>query len=84
MLPKDSGEVKEIYDLPYESIYEIYSVKGELVQDSIGEFIDMTRFNKGVYFIKFEGKTFKYEKTTEKPKLKKPELPMKLIYDPSK
>ena len=84
MLPKDSGEVKEIYDLPYESIYQVFSLKGELIQDSIDEFIDMTGFDKGTYFIKFEGETFKYEKTTEKPKPKKPELPKKLIYDPSR
>ncbi|MFK7757666.1 MAG: hypothetical protein AB8B53_12120 [Flavobacteriales bacterium] len=80
MLPKD-GEVKNIYELPYECIYQLFNSKGDLIQDSIAEFIDMTPLEKGTYFIKFEGKSIKYDKTSEKPAPKKPEAPKKLIYD---
>lgn len=83
MLPKD-GETKQIYELEALGIYQVFNDKGGLVLDSIGEFIDMTGFDKGVYFIKFEGETFRFEKTLDKPNPKKSEFPKKLIYDPAK
>ena len=84
MLPKVAGEAKQIYELDALGIYQVFNESGGLVLDSIGQFIDMTGFDKGVYFIKFEGETFRFEKTLDKPNPKEPEFPKKLIYDPSK
>ena len=84
MLPKVAGEAKQIYELDAIGIYQVFNESGGLVLDSIGQFIDMTGFDKGVYFIKFEGETFRFEKTLDKPNPKEPEFPKKLIYDPSK
>ena len=68
MLPKD-GESKFIYEFDHEGIYQVYNAKGDLLLDSIGEFIDMTQLEKGMYFIKFEGETFSCNKQMEKPKV---------------
>jgi hypothetical protein len=84
MLPKVAGEAKQIYELDALGIYQVFNESGGLVLDSIGQFIDMTGFDKGVYFIKFERETFRFEKTLDKPNPKEPEFPKKLIYDPSK
>ena len=84
MLPKVAGEAKQIYELDALGIYQVFNESGGLVLDSIGQFIVMTGFDKGVYFIKFEGETFRFEKTLDKPNPKEPEFPKKLIYDPSK
>ncbi|MEJ6797097.1 MAG: hypothetical protein QNK63_10325 [Flavobacteriales bacterium] len=84
MLPKVAGEAKQIYELDALGIYQVFNESGGLVLDSIGQFIDMTGFDKGVYFIKFEGETFRFEKTLDKPNPKEPEFPKKFIYDPSK
>lgn len=68
MLPQKAGEVKEIYELPSPTIYQIYDIKGKLLKDSIAEFIDLTMFEKGTYFISYNGENHKYLKKTDPPK----------------
>jgi len=61
MLPK-SGEVKQIYELPSKCSYEIFNSKGEFVTKGNAQFIDYTEYKKGVYFIRYENKTERFEK----------------------
>lgn len=61
MLPKN-GEVKIIYELPEKVDYEVFNQNGELVTSGNGEFIDVTDFKSGNYFIKFNDQTRLYEK----------------------
>lgn len=61
MLPKD-GEVKQIYELPVSTDYRIYNSTGQLVLESTGQFIEYTKFKKGVYFVRFEGKSESFKK----------------------
>ena len=65
MLPKE-GEVKTIYELEEKADYEVFNQKGDLVTSGNGEFIDMTDFEVGVYFVKYNGKTEKTEITEKK------------------
>lgn len=55
MLPKD-GEMKRMYELPDSSDYKIYNQKGKLVESGQAEFIDITDYKKGTYFIVYDGK----------------------------
>lgn len=55
MLPK-TGEVKRIYELPAKSDYKIYDSNGQLVEGGNAEFIDITTYKKGTYFIQYDGK----------------------------
>ncbi len=61
MLPK-AGEVKQIFELPEQSEYSVFDRFGNLVSEGEGQFIDCTKFEKGTYFIRYNGKTEKFEK----------------------
>lgn len=61
MLPKE-GQKKQIYELPAKSEYKIYGVTGELITEGNAEFIDVTEFDKGTYFIEFGGKKESFTK----------------------
>lgn len=62
MLPKN-GKSKVIYQLPKECAYQVFDSKGKLYDEGKGEWIDMGKYKKGVYFIKYEGGTDTYEIT---------------------
>ena len=57
MLPKNPGEVKQIYELPKVCDYKVFDENGTLIEQKRGEFIDYTSYKKGTYFVKFENKT---------------------------
>ena len=61
MLPK-SGEKKKIYELPKKQVYKIYDNMGELKSEGNAQFIDITNYKKGNYFIQYNGRTLKIEK----------------------
>lgn len=61
MLPKN-GEVKTMYELPEKADYTVFNQSGGKVFSGNGEFIDFTDLKNGVYFIKYNGVTEKYEK----------------------
>ena len=60
MLPKN-GETKEMYQLPNYCKYEVVDNKGNFVTKGEGEWIDVTKYEKGVYFIRFNNETVQYE-----------------------
>lgn len=55
MLPKE-GKSKSIYELPGKTDYKIFNSKGKLVEEGNAEFIDITTYKKGTYFIHYDGK----------------------------
>ncbi len=55
MLPK-KGKSKRIYELTQKAEYKIYDSDGKLVEDGNAEFIDITAYKKGTYFIQYDGK----------------------------
>jgi len=61
MLPKKPGQVKKIHELPQKSKYEIFNNFGEFIVKGEAEFIDITHYKAGVYFIKYEDKTERIE-----------------------
>lgn len=61
MLPKVGENPKKIYELEDSTSYSVFDSNGVIVSSGNGEFIDCTKFKKGVYFIRFEGKTEKFE-----------------------
>ena len=61
MLPKH-GEVKQIYELPSKTNYEVFNSKGELVAKENGQFIDYTKYDLGTYFVRFDGVTESFTK----------------------
>ncbi len=62
MLPK-IGEKKEIYELPQKFEYKIFDTMGRLVAEGDAEFIDITNYKTGTYFIHYNKKTVKIEKS---------------------
>lgn len=60
-LPK-AGEVKEFYELPEICDYQVFDSLGNFISKGHGEFVDVTTFKKGNYFIKYLDKTFLYKK----------------------
>ena len=62
MLPK-IGESKVIYQLPNVCTYQVFDSKGKLYDKGKGEWIDMGKYKKGKYFIRYEGGTDSYEIT---------------------
>lgn len=61
MLPKE-GEVKQIFELSDLSEYELFDGFGNFISRGEGQFIDYTNFKKGTYFVRYNGKTEKFEK----------------------
>ena len=57
MLPKNPGEVKQIYELPKVCEYKTFDENGTLIEHKTAEFIDYTSYKKGTYFVKYENKT---------------------------
>ncbi len=80
---ENSNGIITVYELPYETIYQVMNSKGEVVIDDIGEFIDMTSQPKGTYTIIYDGNTVTYEKTMDPPVVKKQEKKT-LTYPPEK
>jgi hypothetical protein len=60
-----------IYELPEYYDYKIYNVKGELYQSGSGEKVDITEYKNGVYFIKYEDQTRRFEVTHQPEEEKK-------------
>ena len=66
LLPTN-GEAKTFYELPDSADYKIFDVKGKLVQSGHAEFIDITDFEEGTYFINYGGKNYSFIRSkTEK------------------
>lgn len=61
MLPK-AGQVKQIYELPTESEYKVYSITGELIAEGNAKFIDYTNYANGTYVVKAGTLTENFEK----------------------
>jgi hypothetical protein len=61
MLPK-AGEVKHIYELPSSFDYIIFDSNGKALLSGNGQFIDYTCYEKGTYFVRFDGKSESFEK----------------------
>lgn len=61
MLPKE-GEVKQIFELSVSSEYELFDGFGNFISRGEGQFIDYTNLKKGSYFVRYNGKTEKFEK----------------------
>jgi hypothetical protein len=59
-LPK-VGESKVFFELPSITTYQVYDQMGKEIMSGKTEFIDMTNWPKGVYFIRHNDKTEKYE-----------------------
>ncbi|NNE55048.1 MAG: hypothetical protein HKN32_03435 [Flavobacteriales bacterium] len=60
MLPK-KGESKKIYQLPNKCEYAVFDSKGKLCDKGEAEWIDMGKYKKGIYFIKYNGETISCE-----------------------
>ena len=60
MLPK-KGKSKMIYQLPNKCEYKVFNSKGRLYDKGEGEWIDMGKYKKGAYFIKYDGVTVSCE-----------------------
>jgi len=60
MLPK-KGESKKIYHLPNKCKYTVFDFKGKLYDKGEAEWIDMGKYKKGNYFIKYNGETVSCE-----------------------
>ncbi len=60
-LPK-VGEMKSFYQLPEICDYQVFDSLGNFIEKGRSEFIDVTEFEKGNYFIKFLNKTELYRK----------------------
>lgn len=50
------GEKKVFYELDAEYDYKIYDIKGSLIEEDHEQFIDITKFEPGEYFIFYNGK----------------------------
>ena len=60
LLPK-KGNSKKIYQLPNKCEYRVFDSKGKLYDKDEAEWIDMGKYKKGNYFIKYNGKTVSCE-----------------------
>ena len=60
MLPKNGGS-KKIYQLPNKCKYTVFDSKGKLYDKGEAEWIDMGKYKKGNYFIKYNGETVSCE-----------------------
>lgn len=60
-LPK-IGESKTFYQLPESYEYQVYDSLGKFIKEGIGEFIDVTDFVKGNYFIVYANQKVLYRK----------------------
>lgn len=65
MLPK-KNEVKHMYKLPKHGTYSVFTIEGKLVEDGIAEWIDITNYRKGTYFLHFNKKTTSFEVSKSK------------------
>jgi hypothetical protein len=63
MLPKVGEGKKEIYELPKETDYKVFDVNGQLKAEGSGQFIDITDYDSGSYFVRYKNKTIKIEKS---------------------
>lgn len=62
MLKGKPGEKKTIFELPHNTDYKIFNQKGKLIASGNAEFIDLTKFKKGTYFITFDEKRIAIQK----------------------
>lgn len=60
-LPK-VGESKEFYQLPEICDYQVFDSLGNSIEKGTGEFIDVTHFKKGNYFIRYLNRKVIYRK----------------------
>ena len=60
MLPK-KGKSKTIYQLPESCSYQVFNSKGKLYDEGEGEWIDMGKYKKDTYFIRYNDETISYE-----------------------
>ena len=60
MLPK-KGKSKKIYQLTNKCKYRVFDSKGKLYDKGEAEWIDMGKYKKGNYFIKYNGETVSCE-----------------------
>jgi hypothetical protein len=60
MLP-ENGKSKKIYQLPNKCEYRVFDSKGKLYDKGEAEWIDMGKYKKGNYFIKYNGETVSCE-----------------------
>lgn len=64
-------ELKNIYELPFQTDFKIYDRKGALIDSGNAQFIDYTNYKAGTYFIKYDNqtKTFEKKQSTNNPHL---------------
>ena len=56
------NEVKNIYELPSKTDYEIFNSKGQLIAEGNAQFVDYTDYKSGIFFIRFNNTTKKIVK----------------------
>lgn len=56
------GDTKTFYELDAEYDYKIYDFKGELITEGTAKSVETTELDPGIYYIKYDGKTFKFKK----------------------
>ncbi len=62
MLNGKLGEKKTIFELPDSMDYKIYNQKGKQITSGYAEFIDLTNFKKGTYFIIYSDQKIEFTK----------------------
>lgn len=65
MLPK-KDEVKHMYKLPKHGTYYVFTIEGKLLETGTAEWIDITNYRKGTYFLQFDKKTTSFEVSKSK------------------
>ena len=61
ILPKPGDAPKKIFELPYKTEYQVFDNYGNFITKGNAQFIDCSKYKKGSYFIRYNGKTERFE-----------------------